>query len=97
VFHLFGHTRIGLVAAVGAFTLQYAPRHVSERSPLFMPSIAAGLAASVVVGCSIAGHRAIAPLAVAVAEVLDRQPEPVRRLLLRTSILDRVNGELAGL
>jgi LuxR family maltose regulon positive regulatory protein len=31
------------------------------------------------------------------AEVLDRQPEPVRRLLLRTSILDRVNGELANL
>ena len=31
------------------------------------------------------------------AEVLDRQPEPVRRLLLRTSILDRVNGELADL
>jgi LuxR family transcriptional regulator, maltose regulon positive regulatory protein len=31
------------------------------------------------------------------AEVLDRQTEPVRRLLLRTSILDRVNGELAGL
>jgi LuxR family transcriptional regulator, maltose regulon positive regulatory protein len=31
------------------------------------------------------------------AEVLDRQDEPVRRLLLRTSILDRVNGELAGL
>src|SRR5262252_3833947 len=31
------------------------------------------------------------------AEVLDRQGEPVRRLLLRTSILDRINGELAGL
>ncbi|MDT7704910.1 MAG: LuxR family transcriptional regulator, maltose regulon positive regulatory protein [Pseudonocardiales bacterium] len=31
------------------------------------------------------------------AEVLDRQPEPVRRLLLRTSILDRVNGPLADL
>ncbi len=31
------------------------------------------------------------------AEVLDRQGEQVRRLLLRTSILDRVNGELAGL
>ena len=31
------------------------------------------------------------------AEVLDRQPEPVRRLLLRTSILDSVNGELADL
>jgi LuxR family transcriptional regulator, maltose regulon positive regulatory protein len=31
------------------------------------------------------------------AEVLDRQPEHVRRLLLRTSILERVNGELAGL
>ena len=30
------------------------------------------------------------------AEVLDRQTEPVRRLLLRTSILERVNGELAG-
>jgi LuxR family transcriptional regulator, maltose regulon positive regulatory protein len=31
------------------------------------------------------------------AEVLDQQDEPVRRLLLRTSILDRVNGELADL
>jgi LuxR family transcriptional regulator, maltose regulon positive regulatory protein len=29
------------------------------------------------------------------AEVLDRQPEPVRRLLLRTGVLERVNGELA--
>ena len=29
------------------------------------------------------------------AEVLQRQPEPVRQLLLRTSILDRVNGSLA--
>ena len=32
-----------------------------------------------------------------IAEVLDRQPEQVRRLLLRTSILERVNGELADL
>ena len=31
------------------------------------------------------------------AEVLDRQSEQVRRLLLRSSILDRVNGELADL
>ena len=31
------------------------------------------------------------------AEVLERQGEPVRRLLLRTSVLDRVNGELADL
>ncbi|MEU0966020.1 LuxR C-terminal-related transcriptional regulator [Streptomyces sp. NPDC005917] len=31
------------------------------------------------------------------AEVLDRQSEPVRRLLLRTSLLERVNGELADL
>jgi LuxR family transcriptional regulator, maltose regulon positive regulatory protein len=31
------------------------------------------------------------------AEVLDRQPAAVRRLLLRTSILERVNGELANL
>jgi LuxR family maltose regulon positive regulatory protein len=29
------------------------------------------------------------------AEVLDRQPEPVQRLLLRTSLLDQVNGPLA--
>jgi LuxR family transcriptional regulator, maltose regulon positive regulatory protein len=29
------------------------------------------------------------------AEVLERQDEQVRRLLLRTSVLDRVNGELA--
>ena len=31
------------------------------------------------------------------AEVLDRQPPEVRLLLLRTSVLDRVNGELADL
>ena len=31
------------------------------------------------------------------AEVLDRQGEDVRRLLLRTSVLERVNGELADL
>jgi LuxR family maltose regulon positive regulatory protein len=31
------------------------------------------------------------------AEVLDRQSNAVRRLLLRTSVLDRVNGELADL
>src|SRR6185437_13614032 len=31
------------------------------------------------------------------AEVLERQEEQARRLLLRTSILDRVNGELADL
>ena len=31
------------------------------------------------------------------AEVLERQTEEVRRLLLRTSILERVNGELADL
>jgi LuxR family transcriptional regulator, maltose regulon positive regulatory protein len=31
------------------------------------------------------------------AEVLERQDEKVRRLLLRTSVLDRVNGELADL
>jgi len=31
------------------------------------------------------------------AEVLERQSEPVRRLLLRTSILERVNGQLADL
>ena len=29
------------------------------------------------------------------AEVLDRQPEEVRRLLLRTSVLERVSGPLA--
>ena len=32
-----------------------------------------------------------------VAEVLERQPEGVRRLLLRTSFLERVNGPLADL
>jgi LuxR family transcriptional regulator, maltose regulon positive regulatory protein len=31
------------------------------------------------------------------AEVLDQQPEEVRRLLLRTSVLERINGELADL
>jgi LuxR family maltose regulon positive regulatory protein len=31
------------------------------------------------------------------AEVLERQPEPVRRMLLRTSVLEWVNGELADL
>ncbi len=32
-----------------------------------------------------------------VAEMLERQPPEVQRLLLRTSVLDRVNGELADL
>jgi len=32
-----------------------------------------------------------------IAEMLERQPAHVQRLLLRTSILDRVNGELADL
>jgi len=31
------------------------------------------------------------------AEVLERQPEPARELLLRTSVLERVSGELADL
>jgi len=31
------------------------------------------------------------------AEVLERQPSQVRRMLLRTSVLERVNGELADL
>jgi LuxR family transcriptional regulator, maltose regulon positive regulatory protein len=31
------------------------------------------------------------------AEMLDRQPPEVQRLLLRTSLLDRINGELADL
>ena len=31
------------------------------------------------------------------AEVLGRQPKQVRRLLVRTSVLERVNGELADL
>jgi LuxR family maltose regulon positive regulatory protein len=31
------------------------------------------------------------------AELLERQPEDVRRLLLRTSVVERVNGELADL
>src|SRR6202023_2713325 len=31
------------------------------------------------------------------AEKLDRQPDDVKDLLLRTSLLDRVNGELADL
>ena len=31
------------------------------------------------------------------AEMLERQPDDVQRLLLRTSLLDRVNGELADL
>src|SRR6267154_1891030 len=31
------------------------------------------------------------------AEVLEQQPEPIRRLLLRTSVLEQVNGPLADL
>jgi hypothetical protein len=31
------------------------------------------------------------------AEMLERQPPEVQSLLLRTSVLDRVNGELADL
>jgi LuxR family maltose regulon positive regulatory protein len=40
-------------------------------------------------------HRTVAEYLL--AEMLDRQPGPVQDLLLRTSLLDRVNGELADL
>ena len=58
---------------------------------------------------SLAGHRDPAQFAAEfsgsertvaeylLAEVLDRQGEGVQRLLLRTSVLERVNGELADL
>jgi LuxR family transcriptional regulator, maltose regulon positive regulatory protein len=41
------------------------------------------------------GHRAVAEYLI--AEMLDSQPPEVRRMLLRASLLDRVNGELADL
>ena len=41
------------------------------------------------------GERTVAEYLV--AEVLDRQPKEARRLLLRTSVLDRVNGALSRL
>src|SRR5882757_2143869 len=40
-------------------------------------------------------HRAVAEYLI--AEMLDSQPPDVRRMLLRASLLDRVNGELADL
>ncbi len=41
------------------------------------------------------GHRAVAEYLI--AEMLDSQPPDVRRMLLRASLLDRVNGELGDL
>jgi LuxR family maltose regulon positive regulatory protein len=41
------------------------------------------------------GHRAVAEYLI--AEMLDSQPAEVRRMLIRASLLDRVNGELADL
>src|SRR5882757_2818702 len=41
------------------------------------------------------GHRAVAEYLI--AEMLDSQPPDVRRMLLRASLLDQVNGELADL
>jgi LuxR family transcriptional regulator, maltose regulon positive regulatory protein len=41
------------------------------------------------------GHRAVAEYLI--AEMLDSQPPEVRDLLLRTSLVDRVNGDLADL
>jgi LuxR family maltose regulon positive regulatory protein len=41
------------------------------------------------------GHRAVAEYLI--AEMLDSQPPEVRDLLLRTSVVDRVNGDLADL
>jgi LuxR family transcriptional regulator, maltose regulon positive regulatory protein len=41
------------------------------------------------------GHRAVAEYLI--AEMLDVQPPDVRRMLLRASLLDRVNGELGDL
>jgi LuxR family transcriptional regulator, maltose regulon positive regulatory protein len=61
-------------------------RLVGEMPPGIMPRFAAEFSGS---------ERTVAEYLL--AEVLDHQSEPVRRLLLRTSVLEQVNGELADL
>jgi LuxR family maltose regulon positive regulatory protein len=92
----------GLFAAVGVQLPDAALASLHERTEGW----AAGLRLAAL---SLAGHPDPARFAAGfsgtdrtvaeylIAEVLDRQPEAVRRLLLRTSILERVNGELADL
>jgi LuxR family maltose regulon positive regulatory protein len=91
-----------LLAAAGVQLPDAALARLHERTEGW----AAGLRLAAL---SLAGHRDPARFAAGfsggdrtvaeylLAEVLDRQPGPVRRLLLRTSILQRVNGELADL
>jgi LuxR family maltose regulon positive regulatory protein len=91
-----------LVAAAGIAL----PDHVTAALHQRTEGWAAGLRLAVL---SLAGHpdpeRFVAEFSGSdrtvaeylMAEMLDRQPAGVQRLLLRTSLLDRVNGELADL
>ncbi len=83
---------------------------VSERTLVLLQQRTEGWAAGLrLAALSLAGHpdpdrfadefsgseRTVAEYLL--AEVLEQQPEPVRQLLLRTSVLERVNGQLADL
>ncbi len=83
---------------------------VSERTLVLLQQRTEGWAAGLrLAALSLAGHpdpdrfaaefsgseRTVAEYLL--AEVLEQQPEPVRQLLLRTSVLERVNGPLADL
>jgi LuxR family transcriptional regulator, maltose regulon positive regulatory protein len=96
------HETRQLLAAAGI----RLPEHVAAMLHQRTEGWAAGLRLAVL---SLAGHpdpeRFVAEFSgtdrtvaeYLVAEMLERQPPEVQRLLLRTSVLDRVNGELADL
>ena len=68
--HLLAHTPIGLVAAIGALTLQYAGRDSRERPLLLLPLVALGLAGCMAIGC-VGGHRGlVVPVVVAATTFL---------------------------
>jgi LuxR family maltose regulon positive regulatory protein len=88
--------------------LQAAGLELSEPAPALLNRRTEGWAAGLrLAALSLAGHPDPESLAAEfsgsdrtvadylLAEVLDRQPEDVKRLLLRTSVLERVSGPLA--
>lgn len=67
---LSGHTALGLVAGLGTFTAQYAPRRSTSQRAFILPLVAVLLAVNVAVGASVAQYRWAAPAVVAAAALV---------------------------
>lgn len=67
---LLGYTGLGLVAALGTFTAQYAPRRSFDQPAYVLPLVAALLAANLAVGASMSTYRWAIPAVVAASTLV---------------------------